>query len=135
MFIMTKLAKRLNKAIGDTGNVLVIGTGFGHLESLLEISNTVFVINNVPPSVKSKKLVYRQNFDDLSPLCDITSIFIDRNKIAEIPRLSALWNRWKSKIVIEGQHVIDREFSKQLYISHWQAVEQTENFHIWKRKE
>lgn len=135
MFIMTKLVKRLRKTIGDTTNVLVVGSGFGNLENLLEIANTVFVISKEPPKIKSKKLVYRRNFDDLSQLSDISSIFIDRDLISDIPKLAALWSRYKSKVIVEGPQVIDREFSKQLSIAHWQAVEQTETFHIWKKKE
>jgi|LauGreDrversion4_2_1035121.scaffolds.fasta_scaffold26315_2 hypothetical protein len=135
MFIMTKLIKRLRKTIGDTTNVLVVGSGFGNLENLLEIANTVFVISKEPPTIKSKKLVYRRNFDDLTSLPEISSIFVDRNLISDIPRLAALWTRYKSKVVIEGPPVIDREFSKHLSISHWNAVEQTETFHIWKKKE
>ncbi len=58
---MAKFAKRLKKLSGYTENALVVGTAFGNLDQLLEIYINVFVINDEPPSVKARNLIYKEN--------------------------------------------------------------------------
>ena len=54
---MDKIEKRLRKLVKGPENAVVVGTAFGNIEVILDIYKTVFVINDKPLDIKSKKLV------------------------------------------------------------------------------
>jgi hypothetical protein len=78
---MAKFEKRLRKLSGYTENALVVGKAFGNLEHLLEIYTNVFVIDDAPPSVKARNLIYKENFNDLTTLTQVGAVFVDLDKI------------------------------------------------------
>ncbi len=130
---MSKFIKRLNKLSQSNENALVIGTVFGNLEEILSNYKTVFVIGDEPPLVKSKNLVYRQNFDHLNQLTDISVIFFDLNKVYLLQTLKDVWQRNCSLVVIEGNDPIGREFSKPLYDTSWGCRQTLGSFHTWEQ--
>ena len=77
MIIMNKFKKRLTKIIGRPQNAVVVGQGFGQLANILETFNTVFIFSWDQPNLRAKNLVFRENFNDLNPLHDISAIFVD----------------------------------------------------------
>lgn len=130
---MAKLNKRLKKSNIDIINAVVIGTGFGRLDELLASFKTVFYISELLPNIRSRNLVYKTDFDDIGQLPNVTVIFFDRDKVLKIPdTVPLMLYSWPS-IVIEGNDVIGREYSTDLYKHGYRALEQHGMFHVWKK--
>jgi hypothetical protein len=134
MIIMNKFKKRLTKTIGRPQNAVVIGQGFGQLSSILEAFNTVFIFSWDLPNLRAKNLVFRENFNDLNPLHDITAIFIDLDQIQHLENMSQIWHKNKCTILIEGNDPIGRNLSGPLYRDHFRCTDQQGIYHIWKQQ-
>ena len=130
---MNKFEKRLKKSSGKGENSLVIGSAFGHLDFIINIYSTVFVIDKTLPSVKAKNLVYREDLTNLNNLAEIGTIFFDRSSIVQLESFESVWQRNKSNIIIEGNDPIDREFSTSLYKTGWRCTNTCGSFHIWEQ--
>jgi hypothetical protein len=131
--IMNKLQKKLHKLDKNQANAVVIGDAFGNLETILEIYNTVFVIDKNSPTLKAKNLVYRENFDNLNSITEVSAIFFDLNRLDQFEMLKDFWQRNKSKVIIEGDEPIGREFSKPLYDTGWGCTSKQGLFHVWEK--
>lgn len=132
---MSKAEKRLRKTLGSVQNALIIGLGFGLLNDTLKIFKSVFVINDIKTNIKSRNLIYRENFKDLSMISDISVVFVDRNNVHAIENIEPILYRHRPLILVEGDEVITREFSSPLYKANYRAVEKCGFYHIWKYKE
>jgi hypothetical protein len=131
--IMNKFQKRLCKLDKTQINAVVIGTAFGYLETILGIYATVFVIAENVPTVKAKNLVYKENFDNLNAITEVSAIFFDLNQLDQLAMIKDCWQRNKSKIIIEGDDPIGREFSKPLYDTSWGCTSKQGSFHVWEK--
>jgi hypothetical protein len=131
--IMNKFQKRLSKLDKNQVNAVVIGTAFGNLENILEIYNTVFVIDDNFPTVKAKNLVYKENFDNLNAITEVSAIFFDLSRLDQFEMVKDFWQRNNSKVIIEGDEPISREFSKPLYDTGWGCTSKQGLFHIWEK--
>jgi len=131
--IMNKFQKRLCKLDKNQVNAVVIGCAFGNLENILEIYATVFVIDENLPSVKAKNLVYRENFHNLNAITEVSAIFFDLSRLDQFEMVKDFWQRNKSKVIIEGDEPIGREFSKPLYDSGWGCTSKQGVFHVWEK--
>ena len=134
MILMNKFKKRLTKIIGNTRNAVVLGHGFGQLPSILETFNTVFIFSWDYPNLKAKNLVFRENFNDLNPLHDVSAIFIDLDQIQHLETMSQLWHKNKCTVLIEGNDPIGRTLSGPLYRDHFRCTDQQGIYHIWKQQ-
>lgn len=134
MIIMNKFKKRLTKIIGRPQNAVVIGQGFGQLTDLLETFSTVFIFSWDQPILKAKNLVFRENFNDLNPLHDITAIFIDLDQMQHLENISKIWHKNKCTILIEGNTPIGRNLSGPLYRDHFRCIDQHGIYHVWKQQ-
>ena len=130
---MAKFAKRLRKLSGYTENALVVGKAFGNLDQLLEIYTNVFVVDDEPPSVKARNLIYKENFNDLNVLTQVGAIFIDLDKIDQLEILEDFWQRHKSTIFVEGNDCILRHLSKPLFKTGWQCTSLQGIYHVWEK--
>jgi hypothetical protein len=131
--IMNKFQKRLSKLDKNQVNAVVIGRAFGNLENILKIYNTVFVIDENFPAVKAKNLVYKENFDNLNAITEVSAIFFDLSQLNQFEMVKDFWQRNNSKIIIEGDEPISREFSKPLYDTGWGCTSKQGLFHIWEK--
>lgn len=132
MIVMGKFEKRLSKSSKNVENALVIGSGFGKLEEILSVYKTVFVWAPTPPAIKAKNLVYRENFDHINQLTDISAIIFDINQLQFLDITVPVWKRYHSSILIEGNEPIGRDLSKTLYINNYRCVDQQGFYHVWK---
>ena len=131
--IMNKFQKRLSKLDKNQVNAVVIGSAFGYLENILEIYATVFVIDENLPTVKAKNLVYKENFDNLNAITEVSAIFFDLNRLDRFETVKDFWQRNNSKVIIEGDDPIGREFSKPLYDTGWGCTSKQGLFHVWEK--
>lgn len=130
---MSKFEKRLRKTAGPTENVLVVGNAFGHLEHLLSIYKTVFVIGEKAPPIKARNLVYKNNFDNLNNISEVGVIFFDLGTLNQLENLKDFWSRHNSSVLIEGNEPIERDLSKPLYDTGWGCTDLQGFYHVWKK--
>lgn len=130
---MDKFEKRLRKISQNTNNAIVLGKVFGNLEKILSIYGTVFIFGNEPPEIKAKNLVYKENFTNLNHITETGVIFFDLTKIHHLEDFKMFWQRNNSKIIIEGNDPIGREFSKPLYDTGWGCTGLHGSFHVWEK--
>lgn len=131
---MSKFSKRIKKLFDVHTSCLVIGQGFDHLEDILEVFETVFVISEKKPEIKHKKLVYRENCDNLSDLYEIQAVFFDLDQLDKLIYMPVVWTKNRPIVVIEGNDPIERTHSKPLYDHGFRCVELLGFFHIWKKE-
>ena len=131
---MNKIKKRLSKLSKNTESALVIGTAFGQLEQLLDLYSTIFVVNEDGTELKAKNLIYRENIDRLSNITDVGAIFLDLNELDKLELLTTVWQTHSSKIFIEGEMAISREFSQPLYNTGWRCTSLQGIFHVWEQQ-
>ena len=131
--IMNKFQKRLSKLNKNQVNAVVIGTAFGNLENVLGIYATVFVIDENFPTVKAKNLVYREDFHNLNAITEVSAIFFDLSRLDRFEMVKDFWQRNNSKVIIEGDEPISREFSKSLYDTGWGCTSKQGLFHVWEK--
>jgi hypothetical protein len=131
--IMNKFQKRLSKLDKHQINAMVVGTAFGNLDNILGIYATVFVIHENFPTVKSKNLVYKEKLDDVFSITGITAVFFDLDRVSEMERVSEIWNKYKSFVIIEGDTPIGRDKSGQLYRLGYRCTSLQGHFHVWEK--
>ena len=131
---MSKFQKRLSKLLVNCENAVVIGHGFGYLSEIIDMFKTVFVIGECVPAIKSKKLVYRENFDNLSQISEVSVILFDLAEVSRLEEVSPIWHRTKAVVVIEGNEPIDRTLSTSLYASSYECTRLYKTFHTWELK-
>ena len=129
---MNKIAKRIKKNLHKATNVLVFGGGWGILEDILSIYDTVFVVADTHPEIYKKNLVYRKSDDNLSALPKIGIIFFDRDQVSKLNKIMPLITSARPQIAIEGEEVIPRSQSGLLYQNHYVARGQFGFFHAWE---
>lgn len=129
---MSKFEKRLRKNHQHLENALVIGTAFGHLEDLLAVFKTVFVLASVPPTIKARNLVYRETAENLEQMYDISTVFVDLKHLNGIERVMPLIKKYRSTILVEGNDPIGRNLSGELYKNHYKCVDLQGTHHVWK---
>lgn len=132
---MAKFNKRLSKiSEKPLQNALVIGEGFGFLSNITEMFNTVFLINETKPELKKRNLVYKENYDDLHLLVDVSHVFFDLSKIKYINSAAPVFMRWKSLVVIEGNSIPNKEFTQALLNAGYKCYRLDGIFHPWELK-
>jgi len=107
---MNKTRKRISKILKKKPkDALVIGKGFGTIEILLEMFDTVFVFSKSPNDVKAPNLVFKKSIEDTFHLADVTAIFIDRDYVKALDLISPVMQKVQPEIFIEGNEVIHRD--------------------------
>ena len=134
LWIMNKFQKRLSKISRKHTNALVIGKAFGCLIDIVDIYASVFVIDENSDGLKAKNLIYRETIDRLSNITDVGAIFLDLNELDKLELLTPVWQTHSSKIFIEGETAISREFSQPLYNTGWRCTSLQGIFHVWEQQ-
>ena len=130
---MNKFQKRLSKNMKNPPiDCLVVGDGFGFFDDLLEMFNTVFLLESTIDR-KCKNLIYRQHAKSTFHLSNITAIIIDLDKLKHLDDLSPLLTAIFPDIFIEGDEVIPRTESKLLYQLGYNAVAKLGWGHQWRK--
>jgi hypothetical protein len=129
---MNKIQKRLRKLSRNNTHALVLGSAFGILDQILEVYNTVFVIDESPPAIKAKNLVYKETFVKLDHLQDMSSIFVDINQLDNLDKIEVIWRNHNSKLFVEGGDRVENDKVKILYDSGWACTSLQGMFHVWE---
>jgi hypothetical protein len=129
---MNKFQKRLMKLSRNNTHALVLGSAFGILDQVLAIYDTVFVVSEVPPDIKAKNLVYKENFVKLDHLQDMSSIFVDIDQLDHLDKVEVIWRKHNAKLFVEGGDRVENEKVKILYDSGWACTSLQGIFHVWE---
>ena len=131
---MSKFKKRITKSIKKPCNdCLVIGNAFGHLEEVLEMFNTVFVYKNTDKNLRVKNLVNITNIDVSYDKRHITAVFIDIDYISYFEHIIPLLTSAAPDLFVEGNEVVPKTETKDLYRQGYRAITQLGWCHHWSR--
>jgi len=131
---MAKFKKRIIKTIEKpTNSALVMGNGFGHLEEILEMFNTVFVFRDDPPGIKSRNLIYKSNLKAVNDLKGIDVVFFDLQKVNFFEHISPLLVGSMPDLIVEGNDVVLKDKTENLYRNGYRALAQGGSWHYWRK--
>lgn len=130
---MDKFEKKIRKLISIPENALVVGSGIGNLPSILNYHNSVFVVDHIGQTIRSKKIIYREDFVRLHELTNIQVIYIDLINLIRLELLKDIWQRHRSLVVVEGGEPIGRDLSKPFYDTSWGCTSVEKRFHVWEK--
>ncbi len=129
---MGKFSKRIKKINKHYRNGVVVGSGFGNIEDLLESTSTIFIVYPKDSSLRRKNLIYRENLELVHSLHDIDFVFIDKDMVNLIPEIKPLWKRAHCLLIVEGDPSTSMEHNKFLRKERFQIIDIGKNWHIWK---
>ena len=129
---MNKFSKRICKNLRTLENALILGQGFGQLENFLSIFQTVFLIDEILPTIKSRNLVYREDFQDFGAVCNISAVIVDLNNLKNLEKTIPVISKYYPAFLIEGGEVLDQNLAGVLLSNGYVPVERQELYHIWK---
>ena len=132
---MSKFKKRITKMAGKGGDALVIGTAMGHLEEILDSYSTVFVHDKEHPGIKSKRLVFKSEIRSVVKLSTVSTVFIDLEWIQTFNLINPILTRSRPVLIVEGNDVVPKTETGNLYRNGYRAIAQGGLFHIWKKTE
>ena len=111
---------------------LVVGNAFGHLNELLNMFNTVFLLES-NTDIKAKNLVNRKNIESTFDLKNVTAVFVDLDKLNIMNKLSPLYTSTWPDLFIEGDEVIPRSETNLLYQLGYNAIAKLGWCHSWRK--
>jgi hypothetical protein len=130
---MDKFEKKIRKMVKNPRNAIVVGNGFGYLSSILSTHSTVFLFDAVDCNLKLKNLIYREEFSHLDFLTEIQVIYFDLSTVDRLEKLRQCWLKNHSRIIVEGNSIIDRKIAKPLYDTGWGCTWIDKKFQIWEK--
>jgi len=130
---MKKFQKRVLKTVDNTASALLLGNGFGNLESISDIFDSVFVVDMQEPEIKRKNIIFREDRSRLETLGPITCVFVDLKRLNLLEELIPLLVKVRPTVFIEGNEPLDRSQSTTLFQNGFRPLEQQGFFHTWKK--
>ena len=131
---MSKIKTRITKILRkEPKDALVIGNGDYILPVLLDMFNTVFIWSKTTVDIKAPNIVIKKELDTTFHMPDINAVFIDRDYVKSLDYMSALLAKPSPDVFIEGNDVIPREQTTNLYRHNYNCTAQAGSFHIWTR--
>jgi len=58
---------------------------------------------------------------------------VDLDRVKVLDEIGQLLTNAKPDIIVQGKEVIPRGYTENLYRIGYRAVEQSKNFHVWKK--
>ena len=130
---MSKFIKRLRKSgTSNLTNIIVLGTAFGNLSTLLEVCHNVFSLNSVDSGIRSRNLIYRENFNDTQLYPEIQAVFVDRKHIYELAHLKQILVRFTPSILIEGENFLSKEERLTIGSIGYNLIDISKGIQTWK---
>lgn len=131
---MSKVIKRIRKQSKSKylRNAVVLGTGMGILDDLLENYATVFVFSPINTAIKRKNLIFRESTADNQLIPDVDLIVVDRDRLEDLSYTAGLWAKYQPFIIIEGADTPSPEYTGRLVKHHYLPVEKYKTYQFWK---
>jgi hypothetical protein len=131
---MGKFQKRITKSVKNPPiDCLVVGQGFGHMDDFLHMFNTVFWYGYADDTLRAKNLIYRPTVKSTYDLRKITAIFFDLDQVNTFESFVPLLVNPGPDLFVEGDEVIPRTVTKDLYQLGYRAIAQLGECHQWSK--
>lgn len=131
---MTKFVKKITKGDKLHINSVVVGSAFDNLEDICEVYKTVFILLSSGQTFRRKNVVYRENFDDISMISAITSVFIDIEQLEKVTLIESVITKFKPLIYIGHGYHIDSYYRKFFVSRGYEVIEMHKTYQVWKSK-
>lgn len=115
-------------------NALIIGSGFGYIESILACCKSVFVIPDEGFDIRRKNLIIKEDLTKIDNLPGINFIFLDWHQAVNIKRLESLILSQKPDLIIEARELILVDDIKWLNSHKYALTEKEKKYHRWEYK-
>ncbi len=130
---MAKFIKRLKKSgLAKLKNIVVLGTGFGYMDLLLEEAENVFVLSSTFSALRKRNLIYRENFDNITIYPEIDLVLVDRNYVRSLEALRHILTRYNPPVYIQGEENLGKEESYPIGIIGYRCVDISDGKQVWK---
>lgn len=130
---MTKLSKKIRKISKNPGPVLYLGEKSNLLEEILESVDTIFWIYAEGEKIKSKNLIFLEDFKIILSTADIEMIFLTESSKEKLLKIQSLIEKFQPLILVESKEQISIEdvlFFKKI---HYHNTEGIPGFKTWKK--
>lgn len=131
---MSKLIKSLQKIKKKIGNCIVLGNAWGNLDDLVNNFDSVFIISLDEERLKSKNIVYRDNFNDPTLFSNINFVFINLNLLDEFEKLKPAVLLFKPSILIGYGDYLDTKRSKYFNSIGYDLTTLRKDYQVWRLK-
>lgn len=128
---MSKFSKRVLGAGKNTRNCLVIGSGLGMINDIVENFRTVFLIGD--DTIRARNVVRRAGFIDLHLMAEIDFMFIDYDQHSNIGKIQEIHKKYHPTIFIGGTDLWPMEAVRVLQANGYQLKETFKNMQKWTR--
>lgn len=128
---MSKFGKKVLSANINHRACLVLGSGFGLMDDIVENFPSVFIINDGDRSLRGRNIIYRRDFSDINSLNDIDFIFFDFNQSGNLKNVQPLLTRFRPVLFVEGTTPWSVDDYKYLRSYGYFLVEYFKNMHKW----
>jgi hypothetical protein len=130
---MSQFSKKIKKLVGNVDYCLVVGDGFGFLDSIVDLFSTIFIVSEDSREYKNKKIVYVEDYSLLENVPGIRVVFLGKYHLNKIKTLVQLYTKNSPLILIEGSTPIDRLFSEPLYYHGYKCTSVEDQYHVWRK--
>lgn len=131
---MASFSKKIRKLNKFPKNALVIGKGFGQLEELSEIFDSIFIVGADNNLLRKRNIIYREDFEFVTSLPDIDFIFVDKDYFEQLLKLNQVWRKNQSYIVTEGGLTPEKHIYRFLSAETFKIIEAHKHHIFWKFK-
>lgn len=131
---MSKLIKRIRKGDKTLENCLVIGTVWGDFPHVAENFRNVFVKITEKPYTKSKNVIIRSEFKEISILPIINYVFLDYDCFDHINSIEKVLTHHSPMIYIGHGEFLDKERTNYLRSLSYEIIELRKDYQVWNRK-
>lgn len=128
---MSKFTKRILGAGKNIRNCLVVGSGLGMMDEIVDNFRTVFVVGD--QTRKARNIVYREGFADLHLLTDIDFMFLDWDQHSNIGKIQPVHHKYHPTIFIGGTELWPMEGLRILQTQGYRMAESFKNMQKWTR--
>ena len=127
---MNKFEKRILSASSSRRNCLVVGSGLGAIDDIINTFSTVFIVYG-DRTIKGRHIVHREDLKDVKTLPDIDFMFLDYHQYNNIRLLQPLLLRYKPVVLVGGAELWPPDEYKFMHSQGFNLVEIFKNMHKW----
>jgi len=128
---MSKFTKRVLSSSKNHRNCLVLGSGLGYLNEIVDVFDTVFIVFEKSHDIRKRNIIYRENLSNIDILSDIDFVFVDAEYFDILKQLRPVWLKCRPVFLLEGEDIFGLENYKYLRSESYALVEKYKNMQKW----
>ena len=128
---MSKFTKRVLGTDKNYRNCLVIGSGLGFFNNIIETFDTVFVVFDKNYSIRKRNIIYREDLNNIDALSDVDFVFVDAEYFDIFKQLRPVWLKCRPVFLLEGGDLFGLDNYKYFRSESYALVEKYKNMQRW----